>query len=445
MKKMINSRFLWITCVAIVTTVVFSAFIYYESFQKEVRSDLDSYAAIMEDADAYGVVSAPYEVTDEMLEGAFPKVRITLIDPEGKVLVDTGADTTQMPNHSNRPEILEAFRNGSGFAVRTSETVSRSSFYYAELLDNGCVLRVAKTTGNIFSIFADAFPVIGVLSILLVAICIVLSNYLTKDIIKPIDEMAKHISDVGYTAPYEELIPFTNAIQEQHEEILNNANLRQEFTANVSHELKTPLTSISGYSELIQSGIATGEDVQRFAGEIHRSADRLLTLINDILQLSELDHMTEAEKEAVDLYQIAMQTKDLLTLVASKQNVRVEVQGTTATIMANRKYMEELIYNLVDNAIRYNNPGGQVDVKVCHDRENKVLLEVKDTGIGIPKEHQERIFERFYRVDKSRSKSTGGTGLGLAIVKHIVANQRNAGLKLESEEGKGTCIQVVFQ
>lgn len=242
---------------------------------------------------------------------------------------------------------------------------------------------------------------------------------------------------------YEELEPYVTTIRAQHEDIIRNANMRQEFTANVSHELKTPLTSISGYSELIENGIATGDDVQRFAREIHKSSNRLLTLINDIIRLSELDVTTEDIMEELDICDMAANCVEMLQMSAEKHQVQLSFSGEPQMVTANRQMMDELIYNLCDNAIRYNNPGGRVDVSVYREVE-RVVLEVKDNGIGIPEKDQERIFERFYRVDKSRSKSTGGTGLGLAIVKHIIALHDNVKLELRSKLGEGTTIYVYF-
>ena len=219
---------------------------------------------------------------------------------------------------------------------------------------------------------------------------------------------------------YEELIPYIEAIKGQHEDVLQNARMRQEFTANVSHELKTPLAAISGYSELIQNGMASSEqEICRFAGEIHSNADRLLTLINDVIRLSELDGEEMQETlEQVNLREVAENCVNMLRVSAEKHEVTIDFQGENAVILATRQMTEEVLYNLCDNAIRYNRPGGSVHVMV-KDRLDQAVLVVQDTGIGIPKEHQERIFERFYRVDKGRSKSTGGTGLGHAIVKHI--------------------------
>jgi len=239
------------------------------------------------------------------------------------------------------------------------------------------------------------------------------------------------------------LTPFVNMIQEQHRNIINNAKLRQEFTANVSHELKTPLTSISGYAELIETGMASEADISRFAHGIHESAKRLLTLINDIIRLSELDGAEEEIKyESLNLYQLADTCVEMLTMNAQKHKVSIQIKGEECFIHANKQMIEEVLYNLCDNAIRYNNEGGKVVVEV-YPGDAGAVLRVKDTGIGIPKEHQERIFERFYRVDKSRSKSTGGTGLGLAIVKHIIA-KHGAMMELESEVGKGTSVTIIF-
>ena len=259
-----------------------------------------------------------------------------------------------------------------------------------------------------------------VIMLVLVIIVVLISRYLTKSIVCPIGQMAKDLDHVDDINAYKEIRPLIDTIREQHNDIMENAQMRQEFTANVSHELKTPLTAISGYSELIENGMAADGDVRRFATEIHRNSNRLLTLINDIIRLSELDVTENAPSmERIDLCAVARSNVDMLMLSAEKHNVTLKFSGQPSYIMGNKMMMEELVYNLLSNAIRYNREGGSATVRV-----NKILdrvnLEVLDTGIGISKENQKRIFERFYRVDKSRSKETGGTGLGLAIVKHIV-------------------------
>ena len=278
---------------------------------------------------------------------------------------------------------------------------------------------------------------------LLMVVCFLLSNILTKRLIRPIEALAEHLDDPQNKPVYPELRPFVETIRSQHAEIIKSANIRTEFTANVSHELKTPLTSISGYAELMESGMAASKDIPRFAGEIRRSAKRLLNLINDILRLSQLDSPEPVmHPEVLDLAEVTARTAQSLQLLASNNRVTLVLETQKTIVRADKGMMEELCYNLCDNAIRYNVPGGSVYIRTFYEKDSAVLS-VRDTGIGIPKEHRERIFERFYRVDKSRSKATGGTGLGLAIVRHIV-EQHKAELSLESEPGRGTCITVRF-
>jgi len=296
----------------------------------------------------------------------------------------------------------------------------------------------------LLEVIARALPLILVVMVGMAALCFALANVLTRRLLRPIEQMTSHLDHVEGVPRYDELEPFMRMIQKQHEEILRSADMRVEFTANVSHELKTPLTSISGYAELIESGMAEGEQARRFAGEIRKSANRLLTLINDIIRLSQLDVAEyEAALEPVNLAPVAAAMLEQLKLSAEKMGVSLRLDARTAIVQADRQMMEELIYNLCDNAIRYNVPGGSVRVQVIPLKE-EVILRVQDTGIGISKENQAHVFERFYRVDKSRSKATGGTGLGLAIVKHI-AVKHNAQIAIESELGRGTSISVSFE
>ena len=218
---------------------------------------------------------------------------------------------------------------------------------------------------------------------------------------------------------------------------------RKEFTANVSHELKTPLTSISGYAEIIANGLARPEDVSGFAGRIQAEASRLLALINDILELSRLDERRGlGEKEAVALQELAAETAARLEKLAREKQVTLSVEAQEAQIQGHPLLLSEMMYNLVDNAVKYTPAGGSVTIEVRREGAF-ALCRVRDTGIGIPREHQPHIFERFYRVDKSHSRATGGTGLGLSIVKHG-AEIHGAQILLESEEGKGTCITLKF-
>lgn len=437
MKKKINLQFMFISAVGILLTFCLSTVIFYELFKSEVVDELKTYADVIKETQSY----------DQILQGEYdPDVddlRITMIKKDGKVFYDSFADAKKMENHANRQEVRQALKHGNGKAIRTSDTLDKNTFYYALRLDDGNILRVAKESRSIWSVFIKVTPAILILILVILAISKMLSDVLTKSLLLPIEQMSENLDHLEDITTYKELMPFINTIQEQHKNILMNAKMRQEFTANVSHELKTPLTAISGYSELIQNGMANEEETIRFAGEIHKSAKRLLTLINDTIRLSQLD--TSEQKviyEAIDLYKIAEDCVNMLKFSAENHGITISIHGTNAYLEGNKEMLEEVVYNLCDNAIRYNNEGGKVDVTV-KPVKGKIYLCVEDNGIGISKEHQERIFERFYRVDKSRSKSTGGTGLGLAIVKHII-QQHGAHMELTSEKGKGTKIEIEF-
>ena len=217
---------------------------------------------------------------------------------------------------------------------------------------------------------------------------------------------------------------------------------RKEFTANVSHELKTPLQSIIGSAELLENGLVKPEDTERFVGNIKKEASRLVALINDIIRLSQLDEDSEPATESVDLYELSKEVIEVLSVSAAKRQVNLELKGESCIIKGIRRYLYEIIYNLCDNAIRYNKENGKVVIDLSQ-KDGNTFLSVTDTGIGIPAEHQSRIFERFYRVDKSHSKETGGTGLGLSIVKHAVA-YHGGKIKLDSTVNVGTTITVCF-
>lgn len=219
--------------------------------------------------------------------------------------------------------------------------------------------------------------------------------------------------------------------------------MRKEFSANVSHELKTPLTSISGYAEIMKSGMVNREDMIVFSERIYKEASRMITLIDDIIKLSKLDEdSVELEHEEVDLYELCNDIVDRLGMSAKKRGVQVELGGEPVVYYGVKQMLDEMIFNLCENAIKYNVPDGKVLLWVGNTPEGVKII-VKDTGIGIPKDQQERIFERFYRVDKSHSKETGGTGLGLSIVKHG-AIFHHAQIKVESEVGKGTTMEIVL-
>lgn len=440
MKKKINIRFIMIAALAIVVTALSAMLVYYNILKEQVFGDLKAYAHVIEllniDDLAAGIEKDPYNPIDDDL-------RITLIGAEGEVLYESLLNKDEMDNHNERPEIIEAREKGEGEAIRYSATSGTHTFYYAERLQNGNVLRIGRDSVSVNRIMVNTLVIVLVIALCILFVCMGISHYLTKKLVEPIEKLATNIMLVDENNVYEEIRPFVNTIKEQHVNIINNAQLRQEFTANVSHELKTPLTAISGYAELIGNGMTGKEDTIRFSNEIHSNANRLLSLINDIIKLSELDEADhQMEMEKIDLYKLAENCVQMMQVTAEKQGIKLTLQGESTMIMANKGLMDEVFYNLCSNAIRYNKPGGSVTVTVG-TKDERPFLSVADTGIGIPKECQERVFERFYRVDKSRSKSTGGTGLGLAIVKHIVA-QHNAALCLDSELGKGTTIEIVF-
>ncbi len=438
MKKKINIYFIGLSAFAVVVTALVSMMLFYRIFQKQVFDDIEAYAHVIQPLD-----KDFWEQEKNLCRLHKDGLRITLIQEDGSVEYDTSADKEVMDNHRGRPEIRDALEFGEGTSVRWSSTSSVHTLYYAQRLENGMVLRVGKDSEHISQIRDHMYCLVVGVSGIIVLLCVALSHFLTKHLLLPIERLGSNLDEVGKQTVYEEMVPFIQTIQKQHANILNHAKMRQEFTANVSHELKTPLTAISGYAELIGNGMADGEDTRRFANEIHVSSNRLLTLINDIIKLSELDDLEqEFDFEQVDLYKAAQGCLDMLDIQAAKQEITLALKGGTCIVAASKSLMDELLYNLCSNAIRYNNHGGTVLVTTAYENGHAVLS-VKDTGIGIPKEHQVRVFERFYRVDKSRSKRSGGTGLGLAIVKHIVA-QHKAQIVLESEPGQGTEIRVYF-
>lgn len=430
MRQKINRRFTSIALFSVVITTIFMTAVFYSQLKKQVFSDLAVVANILIDEGSY--------------ERKIDNLRITLIDADGKVLFDSSVDGQSLANHLDRPEIVEAISSEVGMGIRKSGTLSENVFYYAKKLDNGQILRVGKEAHSVVAVFLSALPMVLTTAMFLVIICMMVSHYITSAIVKPIDEMAGDMEHIDEGKSYPELIPFTRRIRLQHEEILSAANIRQEFTANVSHELKTPLAAISGYAELMEVGLVDEKEIKRFSGEIRKSAARLLTLINDIIKLSQLDAGNAKDiLDVVNLAQITKESVEMLSFGAAKNGIDVMYEGDDrAEVHIGKELAQELTYNLIENAIRYNKPNGRVTVKVQKEG-TQIIFSVEDTGIGIPLEHQERIFERFYRVDKSRSKELGGTGLGLAIVKHI-CNLTDADVHLVSKPGVGTKIFIVW-
>ena len=483
--------------------------------------------------------------------------RITLVSPDGSVLYDCRADAGTMENHLKREEIQEALKNGEGESRRFSSTLSESSLYCAQKLNDGSVLRLSVAQKSIFTLVLGMSQPICVVLVVAIVLSLYLAYRLSKNIVRPLNEL--DLDDpLSNNDGYDELSPLLKRIDRQQKQLKRQANemqkkqdeftaitesmneglillnpkgtiisinpaaaklldtgqfskgkniltvnrslalqevisdavagksaekiielherhyqvdaspvisdgavggivlllfdvtekedaeqLRREFTANVSHELKTPLHSISGYAEIIKSDLISPEDIKPFASKIYSEAQRMIQLVEDIINLSHLDEGADSMSfEDCDLYLMAQDTVASLSSEADASDITVTLSGDSAVIKGVPHMLSGIIYNLCDNAIKYNRPGGKVNIDI-RDLASSAILSVRDTGIGIPPEHQNRIFERFYRVDKSHSKEVGGTGLGLSIVKHA-AKIHGAKVSVESTPGEGTCISLEF-
>lgn len=377
----------------------------------------------------------------EQMDNIDESTRVTRIDADGSVLYDSRRDADTLDNHSGREEVKEALKNGEGEDVRRSVTVEKDLYYYAMLLDDGSVLRVSREVDSLASTALAMLPVIGGFAVLMIIFAMLLAKWQTARLIKPINEL--DLENPLDNDVYTELSPLLTAMDRQNKEKEAVSNMRKEFSANVSHELKTPLTSISGYAEIMKNGMVRPADIPVFSERIYKEARRLITLVEDIIKLSKLDEESvELEKQEVDLYDLTREIISRLAPQASQKNVRMELTGEPVKYTGIRQILDEMVYNVCENAIKYNNDGGRVTVWVGNTLEGP-KISVADTGIGIPAEHHERIFERFYRVDKSHSKERGGTGLGLSIVKHG-ALLHGAKVSVESTPGKGTKIEMQF-
>lgn len=520
----------------------------FGAFENQIEKELKSEAGYI----AYTIENGDMDFFNRFSDSG---KRVTLIDPNGEVIADTEADAGKMDNHSDREEVKEALKDGSGTNVRYSKTLTEKTVYYAQRLSNGTVLRVSTTQYTIITIILGLLqPLIFVL-VIAMALSLFLSSKVSKRLVKPINSI--DLDNPENCDTYDELSPLLHKIINQNRTIarqiekarqvqeefrlitenmsegflvidkntkilsynsaalklldaekaednvltLNRTSgfidavttaldgrraenamlhgdrtynlianpvfnsgevigaviviidvtetakreaMRREFTANVSHELKTPLTSISGFAELMEAGGIPEETVVDFSTSIYTEAQRLITLVTDIIKISELDEKSDRHDwEKVNLYELSRDVIKRLKISAEKKNVSFTLNGGDAEVYGVRQILDEMVYNLCDNAIKYNKEGGRVSVSV-KDSDKGVTLSVSDTGIGIPQTQQSRIFERFYRVDKSRSKAEGGTGLGLSIVKHG-AIYHNAEISVESEIGKGTKMTILFK
>ena len=442
MKQRILNHVGIMVVLSVILTFIAASAVMYGKYNHYMKQDVRNEAEYIR----YAVENTGKEYLNKTT-GDLTTSRITLAKPDGTILYDSEKDASDLENHKDRPEIIEAMKEGTGEVVRFSQTLSKQTFYYAVKLNDGNILRVAKTTDSVLSTMLSSFTLLGLLLIAILALAFFVVEKQTRRLIAPINELdlehpLEHVA-------YEELRPLLNRVDEQNvqiakqvEELKQAEMVRREFSAKVSHELKTPLMSISGYAEIMRDGLVQPQDVPEFAGRIYDEASRLTSLVQDIIEISKLDESKNMPFEDVDLYEMTQDICQTLMLPAKKKRVTVLMEGKSVSIQGVRHVLYEMLYNLVDNAIKYNKEGGYVKVLLAREKDG-VRWSVEDNGIGIAKEEQERIFERFYRVDKSHSRKTGGTGLGLSIVKHGAA-LHHAKIVLNSEPGKGTKIVLRF-
>lgn len=419
------------------------------------------------------------------------KNRITLVEAaSGDVVFDNMADAGKMENHALRFEIFSAKENGSSKSSRYSETMTQRTLYFAKLFDfseDDLSFRPNRVSGEIYSLFSEDISttldmtadgtndttansnttaqyvmriscnqhsiwvlLLGMSSSLLMCLVIaliisgVLAGLEAKKIANALNKIDLENPDCADV--FDEIKPFTKRIAEENFEKKQREILREQFTANVSHELKTPLTSISGFAEIMKTGNVDSKTVADFAEDIYNESGRLITLVNDIIKLSKLDEASlTLQKEKIDLAKMTEEIVATLKPTAEKRNIKIIMNCASPNsnyILGVPSVINEMIYNLIDNAIKYNKDGGSVDISILKENEN-VVFKISDTGIGIAENELSRIFERFYCVDKSRSKKLGGTGLGLSIVKHG-AKYHDAKISVHSELGKGSVFEVRF-
>ena len=453
--------------------------IYYVTYEHDAEADM---AASAQDAADY-LNATPSSANVAALEEQFSGlVRYTLIDSDGTVLYDSAVDPATLENHADRPEVREADSDGRAVTTRYSQTLESDTIYAAVRLDDGSIIRLSETRHSLLAFLGTML--VPVLAALVVAAVLVflLSKALTDRIMKPID--ALDFSDPLQNEIYEEMDPLLIRIDEQQRRLLQQnrelaeaENMRRDFSSNVSHEMKTPLQVISGYAELMKNDMVNPADRQKFAGLIYEEAQTMRSLINDVLTLSKLDESAFEDDTAtvVDLHAVAQRVAGRLASFAADLGVGVRVEGCAARIAGSPILAEEMLYNLIENGVRYNHPGGQVVMTVQVEDDfarpsdpaaqagrdaafaahaddvaddavrgaRTVVVHVSDTGPGIPRELRDKVFERFFRVDKSRSKETGGTGLGLAIVKHAVMYHGGT-IAVEGGEGEGTTFVLRF-
>ncbi len=438
------STFLVGTMVYFLCALIFISNI-YGYFERKIFSELETEAVFLEHYIAESDIS-------DLKKFNSVKNRITLIGKDGTVYFDNMVDASKMENHGLREEFIAAKEKGSAKVARYSSTMTDKTLYFAKLLPNGDVLRISCDQHSVAVLVLGMSQSLLIILVFAVIISGIVAVWTSKRIINPLNQI--NLENPEDCLVYEELKPFTKRIAEENFEKTQREELRKQFTANVSHELKTPLTSISGFAEILKNGGTDEKTTKDFASTIYEESQRMISLVNDIIKLSKLDEKSiSMEKEPIELLGLSKEIAKILSASAKTKNVTLNVHGDSGKIFGVQPVIYEMIYNLIDNAIKYNKQNGTVEITVKDEKLNpaentdsfskKTTISVRDTGIGIPKNEQDRVFERFYRVDKSRSKELGGTGLGLSIVKHA-AKYHNATISLSSKEGEGSTFTVTF-
>ncbi len=412
-----------------------------------LKPEWDYVCATFDQGGVEGLKSLAYRDTTE----------IFLVDAQDKVQYNSTGTLRNRNPISTWTDIKEARALGEGRAVFNTGDLITEAVGYAKPLEDGSVLAVSREISSFYALGIDLLWPFFLLTVLAGILSLLVSWRITRAVTAPL--MDARLEDLETQKVCVELQPLAARMLEQNRSIQKQLQkqynevkrgyekqdrIRRDFTANVSHELKTPLTSISGYAEIIRDGIVQQEDIPRFAGKIHEETQRLIDLVSDILKLSQLDegHQIRLERVSIDLYETCRRVAESLQTKADHRGITFHLAGSSQKITGAEQIIDEIVSNLCDNAIKYNKEGGQIVVSVTR-REDRVALSVKDTGIGISKEEQGRVFERFYRVDKSHSKDIGGTGLGLSIVKHAAA-YHDAKVELYSEPGNGTEFVILF-
>lgn len=414
----------------------------YGYFERKIFSELETEAVFLEQ------YLADSNLADLKKFNSI-KNRITLIHNDGTVYFDNMVDASRLENHSLREEFVAAKENGAAKVSRYSSTMTDKTLYFAKSLQNGDVLRISCDQHSVAVLVLGMSQTLLIMLVLAVIISGIAAVWTSRRITNPLNQI--NLEKPESCAVYEELKPFTKRIAEENYEKTQREELRKQFTANVSHELKTPLTSISGFAEILKNGGTDEKTTKDFAGTIYEESQRMISLVNDIIKLSKLDEKSiSLEKEPIELLGLSKEIAKILSASAKAKNIKLDVHGDSGKIMGVQPVIYEMIYNLIDNAIKYNVQNGTVEVTVKEEKPekghtfgNKTVISVRDTGIGIPKNEQDRVFERFYRIDKSRSKELGGTGLGLSIVKHA-AKFHDAAINLSSKEGEGSTFTITF-